>query len=96
MNGRADGLTANDYQILDIVTQLYHRNVFSMMKRDHDTIPKLIQALGGLYIDYPALLRLAILERFPHIEEQFGKLSFEPSEPVSVEEFSRITGWEMK
>jgi hypothetical protein len=96
MNGRADGLTANDYQILDIVTQLYHRNVFSMMKKDHDTIPKLIQLLGELHIDFPALLRLAVLERLPHIEEDFGKLQFVPGEPMSVEEFGRITGWDKK
>jgi hypothetical protein len=96
MNGRADGLTSNDLQILEWTAELYNRNTFTWMKKDRETIPKLIQLLGELNIDYPALLRMAILERCPHIEEQVGELPFAPSEPVSVEEFSRITGWEMK
>jgi hypothetical protein len=68
------GLTPTDHQILDLVAQLYHRNTFTWMKKDRETIPKLIQLLGELHIDAPDLLKAAIRGTMPNLEGVCGKL----------------------
>jgi len=73
-DARAKGLTLRDIEILDLVVQLDSRNRFSWMKKDHETIPKLIQLLGELDIDAPDLLKATIRETLPNIEDVCGEL----------------------
>ena len=74
LDARANGLTPRDIEILDLVVKLNSRNTFSWMKKDHETIPKLIQLLGELHIDAPDLLKATIRETLPDIEDVCGEL----------------------
>ncbi len=74
LDARANGLAPRDIEILDLVVKLNARNTFSWMKKDHETIPKVIQLLGELHIDAPDLLKATIRETLPNIEDVCGEL----------------------